>query len=319
MKYYAPILAALTLSIGGGALIASAQTYLPLAPLPGTVIAGTDSTDLSTYLTGMIKLLVALGGALAVVMLVIGGTQYVAAGINPSAKGDAKDRILNALIGLTLVLTSYLILNSINPNLVAFNLNLPAIGVSTTVPSGVTATGGTGACPSPLSALSSDAAPFESGATVSFSSNDSNVQQNLSKLQSESNKLKNAIAADYPGSSVVVNSAFRPVSYQKHLWEVWDKWKNKGLETNTDPDCADLKNEVGAEYSKHGLGSIVASPSACAPHVKGTAIDISVQGGPANINTYMSTKGIDLIWQGIPGDLVHFNLKNPPYGGCAAI
>jgi len=109
--------------------VALAQTYIPLAPLPIGEGGATPTTwTLTSYLSGMIKLLVALGGALAVLMLVIAGTQYVAAGINPSAKSTAKEHMMNAFIGLTLVLTSYLILNSINPKLVAFNLLLPPVG-----------------------------------------------------------------------------------------------------------------------------------------------------------------------------------------------
>ncbi|HAT68253.1 MAG: hypothetical protein A2481_03790 [Candidatus Yonathbacteria bacterium RIFOXYC2_FULL_47_9] len=128
MKYSAPILAGLALILGGGILSASAQEYTPLASLPiGPGGSEPATWTLSTYLSGAIKLLVASAGALAVVMLVIGGTQYVAAGINPSAKGDAKERIGNALIGLILVLTSYLILNSIDPKLVQFNLTLPPV------------------------------------------------------------------------------------------------------------------------------------------------------------------------------------------------
>ncbi|OHA84413.1 MAG: hypothetical protein A2937_01605 [Candidatus Yonathbacteria bacterium RIFCSPLOWO2_01_FULL_47_33b] len=111
--------------------VAFAQTYTPLAPLPiGEGGTTPDTYTLSSYLVGAIKLLVAAGGAIAVLMLIIRGTQYVAAGINPSAKSDAKERIMGALIGLTLVLTSYLILNSIDPRLVEFNLTLPPVGQS---------------------------------------------------------------------------------------------------------------------------------------------------------------------------------------------
>lgn len=152
MKYYAPILAGLTLALGGGVLAASAQDYTPLAKLPigpgGSELA---TWTLSSYLTGAIKLLVAVAGAIAVLMLVIGGTQYVAAGINPSAKGDAKERILGAFIGLALVLTSYLILSSIDPRLVEFNLTLPPVGGMPTSPTAITATPTTppAACPNP--------------------------------------------------------------------------------------------------------------------------------------------------------------------------
>ena len=106
-----------------------AQGYTPLVDLPG-VTDVTKSTDMSAYISGAIKLLIALGGALSILMAIIGGTQYVAAGIAPSAKEDAKNRIANAFIGLTLILTSYLILNSINTMLVGGGFTLPPVGTS---------------------------------------------------------------------------------------------------------------------------------------------------------------------------------------------
>src|SRR3989344_5127483 len=77
-----------------------AQDYTPLAPLPGTFTGatGSETTNLSTYLGGMLKLLIALGAGVSILVAIIGGTQYVVAGIAPSAKQDAKERILNALI-----------------------------------------------------------------------------------------------------------------------------------------------------------------------------------------------------------------------------
>lgn len=131
MKYLAPALAGITLALLGGALTAiAAETigeYTPLAPLPGTLTEGTETTNLPTYLAGMLKLLIAVAGSLAFLMMVIGGTEYVAAGVTPDAKGHAKEKITNAIVGLILTLVSYLILLSINPRLVEFNLELPAI------------------------------------------------------------------------------------------------------------------------------------------------------------------------------------------------
>lgn len=129
MKKYLPsILASLFIALGVGALVAQAQSYVPLAGLPigegGKVPA---NYTISTYLSGAIKLLIAIGAALSILVAIIGGTQYVAAGISPDAKNDAKGRITNAFIGLTLILTSYLILNSINPKLVAFSFTLDKV------------------------------------------------------------------------------------------------------------------------------------------------------------------------------------------------
>lgn len=113
-------------------LVVHAQSYTPLAPLPiGEGGATPSSYTMSTYLSGALKLLIALGGAFSILTAIIGGTQYVAASITPDAKNNAKKRIENAFIGLALVLTSYLILNSINPKLLAFNFMLPAVGDAT--------------------------------------------------------------------------------------------------------------------------------------------------------------------------------------------
>lgn len=132
MKYFSKILAFLLVSLGVGVFIANAQNYTPLAPLPGTFTGaeGAETTNISLYLSGAIKLLIALGAALAVLFAIIGGVKYVAASINPSAKSDAIEDVQRALIGLAIILTSYLLLNSINPNLVRFDFLLPPVGTS---------------------------------------------------------------------------------------------------------------------------------------------------------------------------------------------
>ena len=124
MKYFPSIIASLVLSLGVGVLVAHAQGYIPLAPLPGTFTeaGGTKTTNLSTYLSGMLTLIIALGGALAILMAIIAGTKYVAAGISPDAKSTAKSDLMNACIGLALILSPCLILNSINPELVQSTL-----------------------------------------------------------------------------------------------------------------------------------------------------------------------------------------------------
>lgn len=148
-KNIAPILAGLLIAIGAGVLVAHAvdTSYAPLAPLPGTYTtdtAGVKTTTMSDYLSGMITLLIALGAATAILFAIIGGTQYVASGIAPSAKQDAKNRITNAFIGLALMLTSYLILNSINPELVDLKFSLPPVQGQV-----ATTTAALGACPIP--------------------------------------------------------------------------------------------------------------------------------------------------------------------------
>ena len=131
MKKYIPHIAVSSiLSLFSAVLVAhgadsvvNAQQYTPMVTISGVTEKGVG-IDITSYLVNMMKFIIAASGALAIVMLVIAGTKYIASGIAPSAKNDAKDQIWNALIGLGLVLTSYLILNTINPNLVNFKLAL---------------------------------------------------------------------------------------------------------------------------------------------------------------------------------------------------
>jgi len=60
-----------------------------------------------------------LVGILAVIMIIIGGFQYLTSIGNSSRMSDAKDRITQAILGLVLALLSYLILYVLNPDLVS--------------------------------------------------------------------------------------------------------------------------------------------------------------------------------------------------------
>ncbi|MEW9702774.1 peptidoglycan-binding protein [Paenibacillus sp. SI8] len=61
------------------------------------------------------------------------------------------------------------------------------------------------------------------------------------------------------GWTITFSSAYRPYQYQRHLYEVVQN-----------------KNVCQAEMAKHGLGTLVAEPSATAPHTVGDAFDATV-------------------------------------------
>ncbi|MFH0804527.1 MAG: pilin [Candidatus Zambryskibacteria bacterium] len=104
------------------------NSYTVLAPLP---CIGSDQncqqaatkTELKDYLPGMFKLAVGIAAVSAVLMIVIGGFQYISTDAI-SGKSAGKDRIKNAVFGLVLVIGAWLILYTINPNLLELNLNI---------------------------------------------------------------------------------------------------------------------------------------------------------------------------------------------------
>lgn len=105
--------------------------YTTLAPLPGTTQdCATDkngeincTTDLQTYLPGVFNLTIGIAGVLAVLMILIGGVEYITTDAI-QGKHDGKQRINNALWGLVLVLVSWILLRTINPKLTVFDLTI---------------------------------------------------------------------------------------------------------------------------------------------------------------------------------------------------
>ena len=60
---------------------------------------------------------------LAIIMIIWGGLQYATQDI-PGAKQEGKDRILQAILGLILVLSPALVFSIINPNILNLSINL---------------------------------------------------------------------------------------------------------------------------------------------------------------------------------------------------
>ena len=109
---------------------------LLLAPLPGTLSSGsaqggTARATLRTYLPAAFRIAIGLSALLAVIMIVVGGLQYMLSA-GGGGKAQGKERIWAAIWGLLLVLAAWLILSLINPNLVSFNLNIGTTNVSNT-------------------------------------------------------------------------------------------------------------------------------------------------------------------------------------------
>ena len=98
-------------------------TYTLLQSLPKEGPDLSENVTLEEYLTWAFRFVLALAGFLAVMMIVIGGVEYIISGANESMRGEAKKRIENAIWGLVMALVSYLVLYTINPSLVDFNNN----------------------------------------------------------------------------------------------------------------------------------------------------------------------------------------------------
>lgn len=129
----------------GNLQIIYATDFKPQVSIPGSnlflqgkeVGVGNTTNALSEYIKAIYTYAISIVGIVATIMLMFGGFVWLTAGGSGDKVGKARDIIFGSLTGLVLALTSYTLLNMINPDLVNFKvLNID----------GVTDTGGLKPC-----------------------------------------------------------------------------------------------------------------------------------------------------------------------------
>src|SRR3989338_4941737 len=90
-------------------------------PIPGLSFSqplqknGKLTSDfIGVYITGVYRFLLPFAAAIAIIMVMIGGLQYVLAAGSGNVKA-AEDRIKNSVVGLVLLLGTYVVLYAVNP------------------------------------------------------------------------------------------------------------------------------------------------------------------------------------------------------------
>ena len=78
--------------------------------VPGTSFSSHSLPDL---VKSAIGLLLAFGGVIALIYLIVAGYQYITAGGNAEQATAARTAILNAIIGIVVIFASYVIMNYI--------------------------------------------------------------------------------------------------------------------------------------------------------------------------------------------------------------
>lgn len=91
----------------------------------------TPNPTLPQYIVFFFQMAMALGGILAVLSLVFSGIQFIYSSGNPGGIGEAKKRAQSAILGIIILLSSFMIITTINPKLenVEFTEGLKPIGV----------------------------------------------------------------------------------------------------------------------------------------------------------------------------------------------
>jgi hypothetical protein len=107
-------------------LMALAQSTVTISPgIPGTNPTTAAGTSPGAFVANFYQFALLIGGILAFGAIVYGGVLHAVSAGNPSRQSEGKKWIWSALTGLLLLAGAYIVLYTINPNLL--NLNLPTL------------------------------------------------------------------------------------------------------------------------------------------------------------------------------------------------
>lgn len=110
LKYILISLVALSGLIASVPMVAAASPASQIRS-GSDAVGGTNATPLGTQIKTIVNVLLYILGAIAVVMIVIGGVRYTTSGGDSGAVSSAKNTILYSVIGLVVAILAYAIVN----------------------------------------------------------------------------------------------------------------------------------------------------------------------------------------------------------------
>lgn len=109
--------------------------FVALAPIPGLTDIQPTQEGLAGFFNNLYKYLIGFAAMLAIIMIIWGGIEYSWQDI-PGAKSNGKERILQAILGLILVLSPVLVFSIINPSILNLSINLTKLDTASGFPTG---------------------------------------------------------------------------------------------------------------------------------------------------------------------------------------
>jgi len=112
------VLVIFLISLFNGFCFAQKKLEIEYPELPGVETPTKTKTALPEYLRYVFTFAITIAGLLAFMALIYGGFSYLTSAGDPTRMADAKAQVSAGILGLIILLSSYLILNTINPQLV---------------------------------------------------------------------------------------------------------------------------------------------------------------------------------------------------------
>jgi hypothetical protein len=115
-KLFIQILAPVTAWLLPAVAYASGEINTGLSQIRSPFISGgaiTSSTDLVQMIAEIIRLLLIISGAVAVLFVVVGGFWYLTSAGNEEQAEKGKNTVVNAIIGIVIIILAYVIINAV--------------------------------------------------------------------------------------------------------------------------------------------------------------------------------------------------------------
>lgn len=183
------------------------------------------SFTLGDYINRVIIVITGLAGVAAVIFLIVAGLQYITTE-NLGQKGQAKQRIQDALVGLLLVLAIGVILRTINPNLLNLNPDISSVNITVTREDGSKFDAVFSVAQEPNLHCPGKSSPQPNDTCVNL---DPSVQ-----IKSGANKMASIHIA--PKIKSLVSAISSPV----YITEAWNKTRNHKAQCHSIGTCVDI-------------------------------------------------------------------------------
>jgi hypothetical protein len=227
------ILIVLTISFLGFGNYAHAQTAVSVAPTAVTTTSGNNTFVTLTQIPGLTtiaqagdlpglfnelyKICIGVSATLAFLIIIWAGVMYMG-GDSVTETKRAKEMIANALLGLVVVLSPYIVFSIVNPNILKFNINFSSTGASApataaTAPAAATSAT-TNVC---TNAAANGQAPYVIATSETLTPSPYANQLKLELRQNNTNKFRQVVALIYLVALYVVGIR---AMCQQHHWLV---------------------------------------------------------------------------------------------------
>ncbi len=110
-------------------LLLAGSGFVPITNFPAFT-SYTSSSSLTPFINNLYTYAIGIATILAVIEIIWGGFLWMGSGASISNKEAGRGKIMMAIFGLILVLSPYLILSLINPNLLNLRLGSNSVSIS---------------------------------------------------------------------------------------------------------------------------------------------------------------------------------------------